>query len=176
MQVTDKKFLELELGWGISYDNPSFRALGIATAKQISHLGIKTVLDFGAGVGVYADAFHKEGYEVSAYEIFESHQEYLKEKVPHIKLVEKPITTDLMAFIEVAEHMTDKELNDLFKQIKPNYILFSSTSAITDFDEEWGHINVKSQEQWVVYFKSIGYELIKPLSIPTEWTKLFKLI
>lgn len=175
MKLTEQEFLEHELGWGISYDNEAFRNLAAITADQVKGLGIKTVLDFGAGTGVYSDAFYKAGYQVSAFEIFGTHREYMKEKVPHINIIEKPITTDLMAFIETAEHMTDKELNALFKEITPNYILFSSTSDKTDFDEIWGHINVKNQDEWISYFNSLGYELINNFSAPTTWTKLFKL-
>ena len=80
-----------------------------------------------------------------------------------------------MAFIEVAEHMTDKELNALFKKIKPTYILFSSTSQKTDNDEAWGHINIKQQNEWDAIFSSKGYEIYKQLSIPTSWSKIYKL-
>jgi 2-polyprenyl-3-methyl-5-hydroxy-6-metoxy-1,4-benzoquinol methylase len=175
MKLTDKEFLKIEIENGISYDNEGFKQLGIVTADQVKDLNIKTVLDYGAGVGVYSDGFYKAGFEVVAFEIFEAHRNYMKEKVPHIKIIDKPVTTDLMAFIEVAEHMTDKELNDLFKQIKPKYILFSSTSDKTDFDEQWGHINIKSQDEWIAYFDKLGYALANVFGAPTLWTKLFKL-
>ena len=174
MKLTDKEFLETELQNGISYDNQLFRDLAEVTANQVKDIGIKTVLDYGAGVGVYSDAFHNAGFDVVAYEIFEAHRDYMNKKVPHIKIVDKPITTDLMAFIEVAEHMTDKELNELFKLIKPKYILFSSTSQKTDFDESWGHINIKSQDEWVTFFDKIGYTKVNDFGAPTLWTKLFK--
>jgi 2-polyprenyl-3-methyl-5-hydroxy-6-metoxy-1,4-benzoquinol methylase len=172
-RLTDKEFLETELNNQISYENLAFRALGIETANQVKDLGIKTVLDYGAGVGVYADGFHVAGFQVSVYEIFEAHRNYMKEKVPHINIVDNPITTDLMLFIEVAEHMTDKELDKLFKTISPKYILFSSTSDTTPYDEQWGHINIKQQTEWITFFEKIGYTLLKDLSIPTSWTKLF---
>lgn len=170
--ITEEEFLKAELEMGISFDNPSFKALAMHTAEQVMGLG-KTVLDYGAGTGVYADAFHNAGFDVIIFEKFVPHQEYIKEKAPHLKIVDKPITTDIMAFIEVAEHMTDKELNTLFKKIKPNYILFSSTSQITTKDDMWGHINVKPQDQWDEFFKSKGYEIYKQLTIPTTWAKIY---
>ncbi len=79
-----------------------------------------------------------------------------------------------MLFIEVAEHMTDKELDKLFKSISPKYILFSSTSERTAWDLAWGHINVKEQSEWVKLFGSKGYKLVKETNVPTEWSKLFQ--
>jgi hypothetical protein len=97
----------------------------------------------------------------------------MKIRVPHIEILGKPITTDLLAFIETAEHMTDKELDALFKQIQPSYILFSSTSQRTENDEAWGHINIKEQSEWDAYFLNKGYQLIRPLAYPTNWSKLY---
>lgn len=171
--ITDKEFLEAELSMGISYDNPQFRALAKATADQLAGLGAKTVLDFGAGTGVYADAYHQAGYEVKAFEIFQSHRDYMAEKVPHIQIVDEPITTDVLSFIETAEHMTDTELDILFSTISPEFILFSSTSQKTDYDESWGHINVKKQAEWDKYFSQKGYEKLKDLTVPTSWAKLY---
>jgi hypothetical protein len=80
-----------------------------------------------------------------------------------------------MLFIEVSEHMTDKELTKLFEDIKPTYILHSSTSEVTDWDGDWGHINIKTQTKWIQFFEGKGYEMIKNLSYPTPWAKLYKL-
>jgi 2-polyprenyl-3-methyl-5-hydroxy-6-metoxy-1,4-benzoquinol methylase len=171
--ITDKEFLATEISMGIHFGNPQFKALADMTAEAISGLG-HSLLDYGAGTGVYADAFHRSGYDVFIYEHFEAHREYIREHAPHLKIIDKPITTDVMAFIEVAEHMTDKELNDLFKMISPSYILFSSTSEKTDNDEVWGHINVKPQHEWDNFFASKGYIIDKQLSIPTPWAKIYK--
>ncbi len=170
--ITEKEFLETELSMGISFDNPMFKQLAFNTAQQMLGLG-HTVLDYGAGTGVYADAFHQAGFEVSIWEKFESHKEYISQKAPHLSIIDKPITTDIMVFIEVAEHMTDKQLNALFKKIKPNYILFSSTSEKTDNDEAWGHINVKQQEEWDQFFLDKGYSIYKQVGLPTQWSKIY---
>jgi 2-polyprenyl-3-methyl-5-hydroxy-6-metoxy-1,4-benzoquinol methylase len=171
--ITDAEFLRIELEMGISLDNPAFLELGAATARQMSDLPVRSVLDFGAGTGVYSDAFHKAGYDVKACEKFKSHVEYMKNRVPHIEILGKPITTDLLVFIETSEHMTDKELDALFKKIQPSYILFSSTSQRTENDEAWGHINIKEQSEWDAYFLNKGYQLIRPLAYPTNWSKLY---
>jgi len=173
--ITPEQFLKSEIEWGISATNEAFVELANQTVKQLN-IPFKSVLDFGAGTGVYGEAYRKAGYETYAYEIWDAHKEYIKTNFPELTIIDKPITTDLMNFIEVAEHMTDKELNSLFKSIKPTYILFSSTSNKTDWDEDWGHINVKEQSQWIEYFTKIGYELIKELNYPTNYTKLWQRI
>ena len=173
--ITTKEFLEKELEWGISFDNPTFKNLAKVTAEQFKDLPIESVMDYGAGTGVYSDAFYNEGLLVSVYEIWDEHKDYIRQNAPHLNIIHEPITTDLMAFIEVAEHMTDKEILSLFKKIKPTYVLFSSISEKSDFDEQWGHINVKPQAEWIAMFKKMGYELDRHLFNPTSWSKLFKL-
>ena len=174
MIISEEEFLKTELEMGISLDNPAFIGLANNTAQSVMDLSFQSVIDYGAGVGAYADAFHKWGKKVSIYEKFKPHRAYIKEHLPHIKIVSKPITTDLMLFIEVAEHMTNDELDTLFAKIKPTYILFSSTSQRTDWDEHWGHINVKEQSEWLEFFASKNYTLIRDQQMPTTWTKIFK--
>jgi len=171
--ITDKEFLETELKMGISFDNPLFVSLAKHTAQQFKDLPIKSVLDFGAGTGVYSDAFYQEGYDVRLFEIWTAHKKYIKEKAPHLKFCNKPFSTDLMAFIEVAEHMTDEELISLFDKIKPNYILFSSISQHTDWDNSWGHINIKEQPEWDIFFDKLGYNILRQVSYPTNYSKIY---
>ena len=172
--VSEELFLKSELDAGIHHNNGAFVHLCHATANAVKGLGIETVMDYGCGTGVYSYAFMNEGFNVVAWEKFKAHKDYIAEKLPQIKIIDKPITTDLMLFIEVAEHMTDKELDKLFKSISPKYILFSSTSERTAWDLAWGHINVKEQSEWVKLFGSKGYKLVKETNVPTEWSKLFQ--
>lgn len=174
-RYNEQQFLQYELDTGVSFDNPNFLNLALHTAEQVIGLG-KSVLDFGAGVGVYSHAFLEKGFDVKSYEVFATHREYILRVAPHIKLIDYPITTDIMLFIETAEHMTDKELNNLFRRIKPKYILFSSTSEKTPFDYAWGHINVKEQHDWDKYFFKFGYVVNRPLAYPTSWSKLYELM
>jgi 2-polyprenyl-3-methyl-5-hydroxy-6-metoxy-1,4-benzoquinol methylase len=176
MTYTPEEFLAIEIKNGIHKGNPAFRELAKVTVSQVENLGIVTVLDYGAGTGVYSDAYYKAGYSIVAFEIWEAHRNYIKEKFPHLPITDTLITTDLLNFIETSEHMTDTELEFLFSAIHPKYILFSSTSDTSPLDIEWGHINLKSQEKWVEFFKNLGYELVKDLTYPTPWTKLFKYV
>lgn len=172
--ITNNEFLKQELEWGISADNPQFIALADATIDQIVGLPIKSVLDYGAGVGVYADAAHRRGYDVHAYDIWEAHRQYMSAKFPNLKQASEPITTDLMLYIEVAEHMTDDEIASLFSKIAPKYILFSSTPDKTDNDEAWGHINIKQTADWDQFWEQKGYKLLKTIQAPTSYSRIYE--
>jgi 2-polyprenyl-3-methyl-5-hydroxy-6-metoxy-1,4-benzoquinol methylase len=79
--ITDNEFLQEELDMGINPFNPKFIALCDATVNEANkYATFETVLDFGCGVGAYSDAFNKAGYVVSAYDIFQAHQQYVKER------------------------------------------------------------------------------------------------
>lgn len=172
--ISPEEFLSVELGAGISADNPEFRNLARVTAREMRWMGIRTVLDFGAGTGVYSEAFRQAGFRTFAFEIWEAHRAYIRGKFPRVRLVEQPLTTDLMLFIETAEHMSDREIRDLFARVSPAYVLFSSTSRRTEWDAEWGHINVKEQSEWVRFFDRLGYDLERTFEVPTPWTKFFR--
>ena len=174
--ISPDEFLKAELSIGITPNNPAFSELCRLTAHTATtHINFKTVLDFGAGTGAYSKAFIDAGYRVLTYEIWEAHRKYMLDNIHNIHIIDEPITTDLLVWIEVAEHMTDDEINALFDKISPKYILFSSTSDTTPFDEAWGHINVKSQDQWVNLFDKLGYTLAAQIDKPTPYSKIFAL-
>jgi 2-polyprenyl-3-methyl-5-hydroxy-6-metoxy-1,4-benzoquinol methylase len=174
-KCTDKEFLEKELNMGISLDNPSFMDLARNTVAQLNGYGSK-ILDYGCGVGAYSKAAIEHGFEVYAFEKFKAHKDYLKVHLPELKVVNKLPKTDILMFIETAEHMTDDEIKGIFQHINPIWILFSSTSEKTANDEMWGHINVKDQKDWDEFFLQLGYRVHKQVSLPTEWSKIYQLM
>lgn len=175
--ISEQEFLDTELSVGISPSNPQFVELAKQTADAvIRQCDFTTVLDYGAGVGVYSNEMSKLGKEVFVYEIFKPHREFIQANFPHLPMIEEPKTTDLLMWIEVAEHMTDVEHAYLFSKIQPKYVLFSSTSESTPQDEDWGHINIKEQSDWIEMFNKFGYKLKSDMSLPTQWTKLFERI
>ena len=174
-KFTDKQFIEYELAHGISLDNLQFLDLAKNTIAQLNGYG-STLIDYGCGVGAYSKAAMDFGFDVKAIEKFKAHRDYLKQRLPELKIINKLKSVDIMLFIEVAEHMTDNEIAALFEQGQPKWILFSSTSQKTANDEKWGHINIKEQNVWDMFFLTLGYRKHKDLTLPTEWTKMYERI
>jgi 2-polyprenyl-3-methyl-5-hydroxy-6-metoxy-1,4-benzoquinol methylase len=174
-KFTDKEFLRVELENGISLENLQFLDLAKNTIAQLNGYGT-TVIDYGCGVGAYAKAAIEAGYKVEAIEKFKAHRDYLKQRIPELKIINKLKSVDIMLFIEVAEHMTDNEIFALFEQATPIWILFSSTPHKSANDEQWGHINIKQPQEWDAFFATVGYRKHKDLTLPTEWSKIYQLI
>ncbi len=126
-KYTDKEFLRVEIENGISLDNLQFLDLAKNTVAQMQGYGQK-IIDYGCGVGAYSKAAMELGFQVEAIEKFKAHRDYLKQRIPELKIINKLKNVDIMLFIEVAEHMTDNEIFALFEQATPIWILFSSTS------------------------------------------------
>jgi hypothetical protein len=40
-------------------------------------------------------------------------------------------------------------------------------------DADWGHINIKSESEWIALFESCGFKLDRRINYPTNWSLLF---
>lgn len=177
MNISEDDFLKKEIeNFNLTMHNPDFVALAQEVADYCKKLKPESVLDFGCGTGVYSEVLRQNDFEITAQDIFKSHRDYCKENYPKLKVLQKPKQADLMLWIEVAEHMTDDEISKALKAVNPKYILFSSTPETTDFDADWGHINIKQEKEWIAMFKSLGYKLIEKPKTPTQWALTFQKI
>jgi 2-polyprenyl-3-methyl-5-hydroxy-6-metoxy-1,4-benzoquinol methylase len=177
MNLTENEFLQAEINdFQLTINNPDFVALAKEVADYCKKFNPESVLDFGCGTGVYSEVLRQEGFNIIGQDIFKSHRDYCKENYPLLKVYQKPKEADLMLWIEVAEHMTDQEISKALQAVKPRVILFSSTANKTDFDEAWGHINIKSEKEWIDMFKGFGFKLIEKPKTPTLWALTFQKI
>jgi 2-polyprenyl-3-methyl-5-hydroxy-6-metoxy-1,4-benzoquinol methylase len=177
MNISEDDFLKAEIeSLNLTIDNVDFVALAQQVADYCKSFEVKTVLDFGCGTGVYSEVLRQNGFEITAQDIFKSHRDYCKENYPKLKVLQKPKHAELMLWIEVAEHMTDEEIAKALKAVNPKYILFSSTPETTDFDADWGHINIKQQNEWIEMFNEFDYKLIDEPKTPTQWALTFQKI
>jgi 2-polyprenyl-3-methyl-5-hydroxy-6-metoxy-1,4-benzoquinol methylase len=182
--LSEAEFLEAELKMGIGFHNREFITSCLAVLNNLTKFkDIRKVIDFGAGTGVYSRAAYEIGYQVLAIEKFQSHRDYITRCAPMVPVYSLEqwresgkTDTDLLLWIETAEHMTDEQIEEVFDWIGTKYVLFSSTSEVSDNDEAWGHINIKTQQEWIALFKSKGFKLIEEPGGPTAWTKIFKKI
>lgn len=165
VQVEDQK---------LTLDNIKFFNLAKEVSDYIKKFKPTSVIDYGCGTGAYAEVLRQNGLNVLAQDISRPARDFCKQTYPHLKVIENPIKSELMLFIEVAEHMTDEEIEKAISAIDPKFILFSSTPKKTDNDEAWGHINIKNESEWITLFESMGYKLIAYPKTPTPYAIMFE--
>lgn len=182
----DIKCFNHENDLGINLDNESYVNLFRQTAKEIVKItGAKTFLDCGGGMGAYTKAMLEQGLDCTYVDLNQHHFEYVGKRLKTInegqtlQIYSKDFTTqtfkhfDLVASIEVMEHIPDAKLIPFLTKLKCNFFHFSSTPNTTDFDAEWGHINIKQEAEWVELFTKCGFTQWIKLNHPTSWSLLF---
>jgi 2-polyprenyl-3-methyl-5-hydroxy-6-metoxy-1,4-benzoquinol methylase len=182
----DVKCFNHENDLGINLENESYVELFRNTAKEIAKItGAKTFLDCGGGMGAYTKTMLEEGVDCTYVDLNQHHVDYVEKRLKTIhegqslQIFQKDFTKqkfkkfDLVASIEVMEHITDEKLIPFLTNMKCKYFHFSSTPHTTDYDEEWGHINIKSEGEWISLFEQCGFKLDRKMSFPTSWSLLF---
>ena len=174
------KCFEYEMQNQIRLDNEGFVNMFRATAKKIAELvEFKTFADIGGGVGAYSLAMKELNKHVTYYDLNKHHFNYaLLNNVANVykecDITEAIIKAELVACIEVMEHITDDKLHSMLGNIECKYFHFSSTPHLDPLDKEWGHINIKQEAEWIALFKEHNYELMTQIEVPTTWSLLFK--
>ena len=183
--MNDEQCFNHELSIGVDLDNQTYTELFRSTAKEILQItGAKTFLDCGGGMGAYTKAMLEHNVECTYVDLSKIHGEYVTRKITRndnttLQVFIKDFTTtkwktfDLVASIEVMEHIEDDKLISFLTNLKCKYFHFSSTPNKTDFDEAWGHINIKSEDEWIALFEQCGFKLDRKMSLPTSWSLLF---
>jgi 2-polyprenyl-3-methyl-5-hydroxy-6-metoxy-1,4-benzoquinol methylase len=177
MQATPKEFFDHEISIGVTPENPEYWNLMKATAEIIEQYDPKSVIEIGAGMGTLGECLSILKINYYGIEPNKYHRAFAKNRGQLLHgLNNYPNRCDLIVSIEVFEHLTDEQINDYLESIEANYLLLSSTPYTTteEFDAWWGHINIKSTDQWIEFMAEYGYNLEKRLTIPTDWTLLFK--
>lgn len=177
MTITEQEFLRAEVeDMNLTMQNVAFVNLATSVAQYCKKFKPANVIDYGCGTGVYAEVMRQNGFDVMALDVFKSHRDYCKKEYPDLKVIAKPKPAELMLFIEVAEHMTDEEIVKAIDSIEPRLIVFSSTPHKTPNDEEWGHINIKQEPEWIKFWDTFGYKVIEKPQTPTGWTLMLEKI
>lgn len=177
MTITEQEFLRAEVeDMNLTMRNKAFVNLAKSVAEYCKKFDAKNVIDYGCGTGVYSEVMRQEGFDIMALDVFKSHRDYCKEQYPDLKVIAKPKPAELMLFIEVAEHMTDEEIVKAIDAIEPRLIVFSSTPHKTPNDEEWGHINIKQEPEWIEFWDTLAYKVIERPQTPTGWTLMLEKI
>lgn len=176
MQATDKEFFDHEISIGVTPENRDYFELMDRTANIVK-VYARSVIEIGAGMGTLGECLEHKGVEYYGIEPNKYHRNFAKSRGINLHGLKKyPTKTQMIVSIEVFEHLTDEQINEYLENIEANYLLLSSTPYTTtpEFDEWWGHINIKQVDEWIEFMKEYGYTLERRLEIPTDWTLLFK--
>jgi 2-polyprenyl-3-methyl-5-hydroxy-6-metoxy-1,4-benzoquinol methylase len=177
MKATQKEFFDYEISIGVTPENPDYFNLMKATAEIIEKYDPKSVIEIGAGMGTLGECLSNLKINYHGIEPNRYHRAFAKKRGQLLHgLKNYPKQCDMIVSIEVFEHLTDEQINEYLEAIDANYLLLSSTPYTTtqEFDAWWGHINLKSVDQWIEFMAEYGYNLEERLTIPTDWSLLFK--
>lgn len=176
MKVTDKEFFDIEVANGITPENHDYFNLMNEVANIIKNYS-RNIIEIGAGMGTLGECLIHKGCDYYGIEPNKYHQDYAYQRGVKLNdITDYPDNCQMVVSIEVMEHLTDEQIKDYMNNINCEYFLFSSTPYYTTLeqDEAWGHINIKSEEKWIEFFAQFGFSLEKKLTLPTEWSLLFK--
>jgi 2-polyprenyl-3-methyl-5-hydroxy-6-metoxy-1,4-benzoquinol methylase len=168
-----------EMRNGIHLENRHFVDMYKLCASEICEItNPKDFTDLGGGVGAYSKAMRERSVYTNYYDANIHHHEYasqykVADRYYYADFTTQQIEGDLIACIEVMEHIEDERLEPFLKRLKCNYFHFSSTPHTSEMDADWGHINIKQENEWVALFESCGFKLDRKLHFPTTWSLLF---
>ena len=186
--MIDNKFFfdkSVELGFTDRLYEPLVN-LHMNGARLLQSLGCESVFEFGSGLGFFLSACQRVGldnhvgYDINPYE-----RDFAISKgiIPMNYLLAKGelilvAQYDAIYSTEVFEHMTDEEISEvmpILSQVCKKYFYFTSTPHATtpEWDSEWGHINLKTKEQWIALFDRFGFHFLCDAREVTEWGLLF---
>jgi len=186
---SNQEFHDISCELGSTQDNPEYRRLieGLAFwAKE--KLNIKTALEIGSGPGYLLACLSNLGISTIGIDGNPVSRNYFQNKHPDkinsYKLdpyfTEQYNSAEAVFSIEVFEHIDDQSLEKIMdkinSQIKPKFIVFSSTphAEITEhWDIQWGHINIKTPQEWDTFFERHQYIRLNIHPPITEWATLY---
>lgn len=191
-QYSNKDFFDFEVKNGLTTDNPAYKNLHYNLAKKIMETYKPvSILEIGSGCGAFLEYLVNNGVLAIGIDQNEHERQYFINRNPEAENRYKLATlkqftenTEVFSFfnvivsIEVFEHITDDEIIPALKKLSRScdWFYFSSTPHRTteEFDTQWGHINIKSEEEWIELFKQCGFTLYNKPGTPTAWSLLFK--
>jgi 2-polyprenyl-3-methyl-5-hydroxy-6-metoxy-1,4-benzoquinol methylase len=196
MRFTDKQFFDWEIDHGLypGGSNRGFYEVHEKLADFIlsTHVGnVDTHLDLGGGNSPLTKILQNNGVNAHLIELnqysCDLQKKYGTENVFNIDFCANGLTNkyDVITSIEVFEHTEDRKLIPFISKLANHceYFIFSSTphKDTPEFDEQWGHVNIKTEKQWIRLFEVSGFHLLPVQSeylqkncIPTTWTLMFK--
>jgi 2-polyprenyl-3-methyl-5-hydroxy-6-metoxy-1,4-benzoquinol methylase len=182
--VSDRWFSDEERRRQIDSGNwPHLVATHAAGARALKSLGVRSVLEIGSGLGPFLIGAKTEGLDAAGMGCSPFERDFaLTQGVPperyELATVDKyqlsPV--DAVYCVEVLEHIPDAELVPLLQELADNcrWFYFSSTPHRAADDSQWGHINLKSRQEWIDLFQRHGLKFVKDEASVVPWGILFR--
>lgn len=176
---------QVDMGFTTKYFNLLSELHGLG-ASFLQSKGLKSVFEFGSGLGFFVLAAQNKEMDVQGYGIDSREREFAISKgvePSRYQLGERhklKLTREYDAAycVEVAEHIKDEELIPIFTELAQHckYLYFTSTPYLTTPEEDaaWGHINVKKQHEWKAFLRGCGWDLLQPEHSVTPWGLFFQ--
>lgn len=156
-------------------------------ASFIRHeLGCDTVLELGSGLGAFLVGAKNAGLTATGMDVNGLERGFALSKgiaaadyeLGAISTYQITKQVDCIYTAEVFEHCTDAELDPICRQLAANckWFYFTSTPHATtaEADAAWGHVNLKSREQWIAFFSRYGLEWDRDDKSVVEWGLVFR--
>jgi cyclopropane fatty-acyl-phospholipid synthase-like methyltransferase len=141
-----------------------------------------TLVDYGCAVGFLLEGFQEAGYSnVLGYEISDwavSEGRRRGNRIHYWGYFDAdPFATNVLTALDVFEHMTDEQVMDVVQTLNPSAMVVripSSTDGGKTFALEVSradptHINCKTKEQWIEFFRGLGYRTFLRLNLYTVY-------
>lgn len=191
-RFSDKQFFNWEIQHGLypSGHNKGFYDVHKKLADFILKHKPNNHLDLGGGNSPLCKILQDNGVTSSLIELnpysVKLQNEYGTKNVYELDFCANGLTGkyDVITSIEVFEHIEDSKLLPFIADLANHceYFIFSSTPKKNHaFDEEWGHVNIKSRFEWVEIFEKNGFkcmfnesDYLQANCIPTTWALMFK--
>lgn len=189
--LTDEEFFQISWEMGANQLDSGYRNLFKGLAEWIKkELSPTTALEIGCGPGYLLHCLNQldintigvDGNPYSMKFFISEHPEHAAKYILDKEFQKTYAMVDVMIAIECFEHIPDEGLHQLLKKIsgnqKPKFIVFSSTphrDPHEGWDIMWGHINLKTESQWIELFAQFGYAPVRDVIPPaTPWSLLFQ--
>ena len=184
-QVTDEQFFEQEVErgftthhWQALLDTQRF------LADSLKIVGFNSVFEIGSGLGAFLIGAKAAGIDARGMDCNPIARDFAISKgvdqwryIPgDVRTFTIDVFVDCILCVEVFEHCSDAELEPICRQLASHcrWFYFTSIPYQHESDKVWGHINLKSKEEWILFFKKHGLTFVRDEKTIVEWGLLFR--
>lgn len=183
--ISDEYFFQQEVERGLTTSLwPEMLRIHRNASRTVQQLGCSTVLELGAGIGAFLLGCNSVGMVATGIDKNSfardfaiskgvSPEQYLLDDFQSVRLQNQ---YDCIVSIECFEHCSDQELDPLCKQLAKHcsWFYFSSTPYPSPNDAEWGHINLKTKDTWIAFFRTYELKFVREDRSIVDWGLIFE--